>query len=51
MTEYANWQIVLDYATSIKEGKKIACIETKQAVDRFFDDISNTDNYWLDYIC
>lgn len=49
MTEYANWQIVLDYATSIKEGKKIACIETKQAVDRFFDDITNTDNYWLDY--
>lgn len=36
-----NWQIVLDYAESIRDGKKVACVELKQAVDRFFRDLEN----------
>ena len=36
-----NWNIVMDYATSIQSGKKIACQELKQAVDRFFKDLEN----------
>lgn len=43
-----NWPIVLEYAESIRSGKKIACEELKQAVDRFFNDLENTD-YWMDY--
>ena len=42
-----NWPEVLKYAQDIKDGKKIACIELKQAVDRFFNDLNNPD-YWLD---
>ena len=33
----------MEYATSIKEGRKIACDELKQAVDRFFFDLENPD--------
>lgn len=36
-----NWQIVLDYVKSIRDGKKVACVELKQAVDRFFRDLEN----------
>lgn len=36
-----NWQIVLDYAESIRDGKKVACVELKRAVDRFFCDLEN----------
>jgi len=36
---------VLKYAESIRDGKKIACIELKQAVDRFFCDLENPDYY------
>lgn len=43
-----HWQIVLDYAESIRSGKKRACPETKQAVERFFDDLKNPD-YVLDH--
>lgn len=43
-----NWPIVLEYAESIRSGKKIACEELKQAVNRFFDDIENP-KYWMDY--
>ena len=43
-----NWPIVLEYAESIRDGKKIACTELKQAVDRFFRDLENPD-YWMDY--
>lgn len=42
-----NWQTVLDYAESIKTGKKNACIELKQAVDRFLNDLNNPE-YELD---
>lgn len=44
----ANWKEINDYANSISNGKKIACIELKQAVDRFLADI-NSDKYWIDY--
>ena len=42
-----NWPSVLKYAENIRDGKKIACIELKQAVDRFFRDLENPD-YWMD---
>ena len=38
-----NWPTVLEYAESIRSGKKIACIELKQAVDRFFKDLENPE--------
>ena len=37
----ANWKTVLSYAESIRDGKKLACRETKQAVERFFRDLDN----------
>lgn len=43
-----NWKIVLKYAESIRDGKKIACSELQQAVNRFFCDLENPD-YWMDY--
>ena len=43
-----NWGTVLEYAESIRDGRKIACTELKQAVDRFFRDLENPD-YWMDY--
>ena len=39
--EGKNWSVVLEYAESIRSGKKIACDELKQAVDRFFRDLEN----------
>ena len=47
-SKYKNWPIVLEYAESIRDGKKIACVELKQAVDRFFRDLENPD-YWMDH--
>lgn len=38
-----NWPVVLEYAESIRSGKKIACIELRQAVDRFFADLENPE--------
>lgn len=43
-----NWPIVLEYAESIREGRKLACLELRQAVDRFFRDLENPE-YWMDY--
>lgn len=43
-----NWPVVLEYAESIRDGRKIACDELKQTVDRFFRDLENPD-YWMDY--
>lgn len=43
-----NWAAVLEYAEAIRDGRKIACMELKQAVDRFFRDLENPD-YWMDY--
>ena len=42
------WGTVLEYAESIRSGKKIACKELRQAVERFFADIENPE-YWIDY--
>lgn len=38
-----NWNTVLEYAQSIRDDRKVACIELKQAVDRFFRDLENPD--------
>ena len=43
-----NWPTVLAYAESIRSGRKIACLELKQAVDRFFADLENPA-YEMDY--
>lgn len=42
-----HWATVLQYAKSIRDGKKIACEELKQCVDRFFKDLENPD-YFID---
>lgn len=44
-TRAPNWKIVTEYADSIRTGKKIACKELKQAVDRFYRDLENPDYY------
>ncbi|MNM39327.1 Phage Terminase [compost metagenome] len=41
MNKYKNYDIVLEYANSIIEGRKVACKEVKQACERFFRDINN----------
>ena len=38
-----NWPTVLEYAESIRDGRKIACEELKQAVERFFRDLENPE--------
>ena len=38
-----NWPVVLEYAESIRDGRKIACTELRQAVERFFNDLDNAD--------
>lgn len=48
MKQGKNWPVVLEYAESIRDGRKIACDELKQAVNRFFKDLENPD-YWMDY--
>ena len=40
---HKNWKEVLEYADSIRSGRKIACIELKQAVDRFYRDLENPE--------
>ena len=47
-TKAKNWPEVLEYAQSIRDGRKIACDELKQAVERFFHDLDNQD-YWMDH--
>lgn len=47
-SKHKNWKIVLEYAESIRDGRKIACQELKQAVERFFRDLENPD-YRMDY--
>ena len=41
-----NWKTVLEYAEKIRSGKKLACKETKQMVERFFRDLDD-DRYEL----
>nr|DAL38791.1 MAG TPA_asm: terminase large subunit [Caudoviricetes sp.] len=38
-----NWPVVLGYAESIRDGRKVACKELRQAVDRFFADLDNDE--------
>ena len=40
-----NWPAVKEYAESIRGGRKVACEELKQAVERFFRDLDNPDYY------
>lgn len=42
-----NWPAVMEYAESIRDGRKVACQELQQAVERFFQDLENPD-YELD---
>ena len=46
--EWRYWSEVLDYAESIRDGKKIACEELRQGVERFFRDLENPE-YELDH--
>ena len=41
--EGKNWPIVQEYAESIRDGRKVACNELRQAVDRFFADIESDE--------
>lgn len=43
LSKAKNWKIVLEYAESIRDGRKIACEELKQAVERFFRDLENPE--------
>lgn len=43
-----NWKTVIEYAESIRDGRKVACPELHQAVKRFFRDLESPD-YWMDY--
>lgn len=43
LSKAKHWQTVLDYADSVRSGKKVACVELRQAVDRFFRDLDNPD--------
>lgn len=38
-----NWPIVQEYAESIRDGRKVACNELRQAVDRFFTDLESDE--------
>lgn len=40
--------VALEYANSIHTGKKVACIELKQTIERFLNDLQNPD-YYIDY--
>ena len=43
LSKAKNWPAVLEYAKSIRDGRKIACEELKQAVERFFRDLENPE--------
>lgn len=47
VNEGIHWKEAIKYAESIRTGKKAACIELKQAVERFFNDLENR-NYYMD---
>ena len=48
MAARQNWPVVLEYASSIRDGRKIACKELRQAVERFYRDLENPA-YSMDY--
>lgn len=41
-----NYKIVMEYAKSIVEGRKVACKEQTQVCQRFIDDLQNPDYYF-----
>lgn len=43
-----HWKEVIDYAESIRDGRKIACEELRQGIDRFFRDLDNPE-YEIDH--
>ena len=43
LSKAKHWRTVLEYAESVRSGKKVACVELRQAVDRFFRDLDNPD--------
>lgn len=43
LSKAKHWRTVLEYAESVRSGKKVACVELCQAVDRFFRDLDNPD--------
>ncbi len=42
MKKYPNYDVVLEYAASVVEGRKIACKEQVQGCQRFLDDLKNS---------
>lgn len=42
-SKHKHWNDVLEYCESIRDGRKIACMETKQAVERFYRDLDNPE--------
>ena len=38
-----NWSVVLEYCEAITSGRKVACKELKQAVERFLNDLENPE--------
>lgn len=47
LSKAKNWPEVLEYAESIRAGRKAACVELHQTVNRFFSDLDNPE-YWMD---
>lgn len=47
LSKAKNWPTVLEYAESIRDGRKVACEELKQTVNRFFADLDKPD-YQMD---
>lgn len=47
MAKGEHYKEVIAYAESIRSGEKAACIELRQAVDRFFNDLEN-EEYYMD---
>lgn len=41
--KHKNFDVVTEYAKSIVEGRKVACVETKQMCERFLRDLKNPD--------
>ena len=42
-SKHKHWNDVLEYCESIRDGRKVACKETKQAVERFYRDLENPE--------
>lgn len=40
---FANYETVLNYAKNIVSGKKVACVELKEATQRFIDDLNSNE--------